>query len=96
MLSELGKETVAGETSELPCYQFFKFVVITAVSHYFHKSAALFIRLVLRMVSHMQSVAGPVSIGRFSAMDEAVCSMVPHGCILQDTSCGLLPQEMSL
>lgn len=73
MLSELGKETVTGETSGSPCYQLFKFIVLTAVSHYIHKTGALFISL-LNGISHVKSdrndLAGPVSIGRFSAVNE--------------------------
>lgn len=60
VLSELDKETVSGETSGSPCYQFFKFMVISG-SHYIHKTecfGALFVSLLLRMVSCMQSLSG--------------------------------------
>lgn len=56
-MSEPAKGTAAGKTPGSRCYQFFKFMVMTQTSHYIYTTGcigALFISLLLRMVSRMQ------------------------------------------
>lgn len=41
MLSELSKETASGKTPGSPCYQSFKSLIITQMSHYIHKTGCV-------------------------------------------------------
>lgn len=43
MLSELSKETASGKTPGSPCYQSFKSLIMTQMSHYIHKTGCVWV-----------------------------------------------------